>query len=190
MLNFRVAAENHRCGFRDVPACCGTDGYEDKIVERNPKSQNAIKLLIADHSEVEKMFKATETAGRDAKREIFLEIKTALEAHAWIEETIFYPTLQSLGDEKLTELTSEAIKEHVDMKCFLGELAATSTDFSKFEPLLHKLIEDVRHHVKEEEGEMFSIVEKRFSADGLNTLGSSMEGEKKRFQSSAETIYG
>lgn len=76
------------------------------------------------------------------------------------------------------------------MKCFLGELAAVSADASKFEPLLTKLIEDVRHHVKEEEGEMFPSVRKLFSADALDALGAQMEGEKKRFQASNETIYG
>ena len=76
------------------------------------------------------------------------------------------------------------------MKCFLGELAAVSSDASKFEPLLTKLIEDVRHHVKEEEGTMFPAVQKRLSTDTLDVLGAQMEAEKKRFQSSFETIYG
>jgi len=137
---------------------------------------NALKLLTADHKEVERLFKECEVGPRAKKRELFFVIKTALETHAWVEETIFYPTLQSEGDRKLIELTSEAIKEHIGMKCF--------------EPLLTKLIEDVRHHVKEEEGTMFPAVQKRLSADALDVLGAQMEAEKKRFQSSAETIYG
>ena len=151
---------------------------------------NALKLLIADHKEVERMFKESEAASRAKKRELFFEIKTSLETHAWVEETIFYPTLQSSGDKKLIELTAEAIPEHIGMKCILGELAAVSTDAQKFEPLLTKLIEDVRHHVKEEEGEMFPTVQKRLSTDTLDALGAQMQTEKKRFQSSAETIYG
>ena len=151
---------------------------------------NAIKLLVEDHKQVELMFKEVEKAASPKKREIFMQIKTALETHAYIEETIFYPTLQSEGDEKLIELTSEAIKEHMDMKCFLGELSAASADRSKFEPLLVKLIEDVRHHVKEEEGEMFPTVESVFPKEALDVLGSRMETEKERFQSSSETLYG
>ena len=151
---------------------------------------NALKLLMADHKEVERLFKESEGASRATKRDLFFVIKAALETHAWVEETIFYPTLQSEGDKKLIELTSEAIQEHVGMKCFLGELAAVSSDASKFEPLLTKLIEDVRHHVKEEEGTMFPAVQKRLSTDSLDVLGAQMEAEKKRFQSSAETTYG
>ena len=151
---------------------------------------NAVNLLKADHKEVERMFKETEKAARARKRAIFFDIKAALETHAYVEETILYPTMQSDGDKKLIKLTSEAIQEHIGMKCFLGELAAVSADAAKFEPLLTQLIEDVRHHVKEEEGEMFPTIEKRFSADELAVLGSQMESEKKRFQDSAETIYG
>ena len=151
---------------------------------------NALKLLTTDHKEVERLFKETEASQRAKKPALFFQIKASLEAHAWVEETVFYPTLQSKGDKKLIELTSEAIQEHIGMKCFLGELAAVSSDASKFEPLLTKLIDDVRHHVKEEEGEMFPAVQKRISKDALDVLGAQMEAEKKRFQTSAETIYG
>lgn len=150
---------------------------------------NALKMLMADHKDVERMFKESQNANAAGKRKIFLEIKTALEAHAWVEETLFYPTLQSDGDKTLIKLTAEAIQEHIGMKCFLGELEAVSSDASKFEPLLAKLIDDVRHHVKEEEGEMFAAVKKRFSTEGLDVLGAQMEIEKERFQASAETLY-
>ncbi|MEO7539442.1 MAG: hemerythrin domain-containing protein [Pyrinomonadaceae bacterium] len=151
---------------------------------------NAIKLLVADHKEVDRMFKEAETAPRSKKRDIFFKIKTTLEAHAWLEETIFYPTLQAESDKELIKLTAEAIQEHIGAKCFLGELAAVTTDPVKFDALFAKLVEDVRHHVREEEGEMFPAVQNRFSADALDVLGAQMESEKKRFQSSAETIYG
>lgn len=150
---------------------------------------NAIKLLMADHKEVERLFKECEPAKGAKKRTIFIQIRAALESHAYIEETIFYPTLQSDGDKVLVELTSEAVKEHMDMKCFLGELTAVMSDVTKFEPLLTKLIEDVRHHVKEEEGIMFPKVEKRFGADDLEMLGEQMQSEKLRFQASPETIF-
>ena len=150
---------------------------------------NAIKLLMADHKDVERMFKECESTKGAKKRAIFIQIRAALEAHAYIEETIFYPTLQSTGDKTLVELTSDAIKEHMDMKCFLGELTAVMSNANRFEPLLTKLIEDVGHHVKEEEGIMFPKVAKLLGPDDLEVLGEHMESEKLRFQSSPETIY-
>ena len=69
----------------------------------------------------------------------------------------------------------------------LGELSVV--DDERFDGLLTKLIEDVRHHVDEEEGEMFPMVEFQFDQDALEALGRQMELEKQRFQMSGESIY-
>jgi len=68
------------------------------------------------------------------------------------------------------------------MKMFLKEIAALTADVDKFEAKLKVLIEDTRHHVKEEQGEMFPKVKKQFSSEILEELGASMEAEKKKFQ--------
>ena len=57
-------------------------------------------------------------------------------------------------------------------------------DSEKFEPKLKVLIEDVEHHVEEEEGEMFPLVEAQFDAEVLNELGAELEAEKKNFAGS------
>ena len=151
---------------------------------------NAIELLKTDHETVEALFQQVESSDASEHPAIFEQINAELQAHAHIEETIFYPSLQEEGSDELIEITSEAIQEHQQTKTFLGELSVASSDAEKFEPLLTKLIEDVRHHVKEEEGGMFPVVQKRLSTNALDVLGAQMEAEKKRFQSSAETIYG
>ena len=150
---------------------------------------NAIELLTADHEVVDGLFERIEEEDASEHPAIFAQIKAELEAHAHIEESIFYPALQEDGDEALVELTSEALQEHSQMKVFLGELDAVQSDSDKFEPLLTKLIEDVRHHVEEEEGEMFPMVTEQFEDDALETLGLQMQAEKDRFQSSAESAY-
>jgi hypothetical protein len=71
----------------------------------------------------------------------------------------------------------------------LGELAAAVTDTEKFEPLLTKLIEDVRHHVEEEEGEMFPLVEEQFDDSSLENLGLQLQTEKERFNASSESAH-
>ena len=144
---------------------------------------NAIELLKADHKVVDGLFEEVEGSDAGEHPRIFEQIKAELETHAHIEETIFYPSIQEDGDETLVELTSEALKEHAQMKVFLGELSAVASDVNKFEPLLIKLIEDVRHHVEEEEGEMFPSVEVQFDSETLETWGTQMQAEKKRFQS-------
>ena len=150
---------------------------------------NAIELLIADHEAVEELFQQVEGSDATEHPELFRQIKLSLEAHAHIEESIFYPSLQEDGDEALVELTSEALKEHSQAKVAIGELAAVAADTEKFEPLLAKLMEDVRHHVAEEEGEMFPAVAEQFDDETLEKWGSQMETEKDRFQESAESAY-
>jgi hemerythrin superfamily protein len=67
---------------------------------------------------------------------------------------------------------------------FLRELANLTEDSEKFEPKLKVLMEDITHHVQEEEGEMFPKVEKIFDSATLEELGKEMEAEKKSFQKS------
>lgn len=150
---------------------------------------NAIELLEQDHKIVEELFGKVESAQPGEHPRIFKEIKAELEAHAHVEETVFYPSLQDDGDEALVELVSEALKEHAQAKVFLGELDAVVGDASKFDPLLTKLIQDVRHHVEEEEGEMFPMVEAQFEEQTLDMWGEQIQAEKDRFEMSAESAY-
>jgi hemerythrin superfamily protein len=150
---------------------------------------NAIELLKEDHQVVEGLFEEVEGSEPDEHPAIFERIKAELTVHAHIEESIFYPALQEDGDEALVELTSEALKEHAQTKVFLGELDVVASDADKFEPLLIKLIEDVRHHVEEEEGEMFPAVEEQFDAEVLERWGVQMQAEKDRFEESSESAY-
>jgi iron-sulfur cluster repair protein YtfE (RIC family) len=149
---------------------------------------NAIELLTADHKAVDKLFQQVEATDQTEHPAIFEQIKAKLDTHAHIEETIFYPSLQEAGDEDIRELVSEAIQEHLQMKTVLGELAVLVADPAKLDPLLLKLIEDVRHHVKDEEGELFPLVEEQLDSASLDLLGEQMEGEKTRFNESAESM--
>ena len=142
---------------------------------------NAIELLKTDHEKVEKLFakvKANEDGDNTA---VFEKIKQELDVHAHIEETIFYPTLANKGDEELKKIVLEGIEEHRQVKMFLRELASLSEDSEKFNPKLKVLMEDVEHHVEEEEGEMFTMVEQQFDDSMLEELGASLEAEKKTF---------
>ena len=146
---------------------------------------NAIELLKADHDVVEELFakvKANEDGDNSA---VFEKIKQELDVHAHIEETIFYPYLIENGDEELKKITLEGIEEHRQVKMFLRELDSLVSDSEKFAPKLKVLMEDVEHHVEEEEGEMFSMVEDQIDESVLEDLGEEMEEEKRTFDKSA-----
>lgn len=142
---------------------------------------NAIELLKADHDEVEQLFKQVESSDESKHEAIFQKIKAGLDLHAHIEETIFYPYILANGEEEVRAIVKEGIEEHRQIKMFLKEIAALTADAEKFEAKLKVLMEDTRHHVKEEEGEMFPKVRKQFGDTVLEELGASMEVEKKNF---------
>jgi hemerythrin superfamily protein len=144
---------------------------------------NAIELLKEDHRTVERLFQKVkaDTEG-DKHQELFAQIKAELDVHTHIEETIFYPRLKQ--ESELEDIVLEGIEEHHQAKMFLRELAKLKDDSEKFEPKLKVLMEDITHHVMEEEGEMFIEVQKVIDAAELEKLGAEMAKEKHNFQKS------
>lgn len=146
---------------------------------------NAIELLKEDHDRVDKLFQKVKATEEGEHAKIFKMIKEELDVHTHIEETIFYPVLIKDGDEELKAITLEGIEEHRQAKMFLRELASLSDESEKFEPKLKVLMEDIEHHVQEEESEMFPMVEEQFDAATLEELGAEMEEEKGNFKKSS-----
>jgi iron-sulfur cluster repair protein YtfE (RIC family) len=142
---------------------------------------NAIDLLKNDHDYVDMLFKRVEDTPASKHDAIFKQIKNELLTHAHVEEKVFYPECKSKGNRELQDIVLEGLEEHSQIKKFLAEIGRT-TSKDKKEAKLKVLIEDTRHHVKEEENEMFPLVEDQFSSEQLDALGERMESEKAKFQ--------
>ena len=143
---------------------------------------NAIELLKADHDRVESLFekfKQDETGSHGA---LFKQINGELETHTHIEETIFYPAAMKRGKADLKKIIREGLEEHGQVKVLLAELSEMTARSKQFNAKLKVVVEDVEHHVEEEEGEMFPLCEDQMSDAQLERLGAEMEAEKKRFQ--------
>jgi len=143
---------------------------------------NAIELLENDHDKVEELFeqvKATEDTSEH--RQLFKKIREELETHAHIEETIFYPAIK--GYEELEDMVLESLEEHQQVKNLLEKLP-NITDDKEFDADLKVLMEDVEHHVEEEEDEMFPEVEDVMDREELEALGDEMQAEKQTFMKS------
>jgi len=141
---------------------------------------DAFNLLKADHREVAELFEQLESAGGKQKLSVFGQIKTALELHTHIEETIFYPALEE--PKETHDITLEAYEEHDVVKKLLKELSRAKTADDEWEAQAKVLQENVEHHVEEEEGELFKKASKVLSADEIDELGQEMEAEKARKQ--------
>lgn len=139
------------------------------------KTQDALALLKEDHRKVEKLFEDYESAkGEGRKEKLARQISLELTIHTTIEEEIFYPACTGKIDE---DLLKEAYVEHDAAKLLMAEIEAgsgQSDDF--FDAKVQVLGEQIDHHVKEEEEDLFPKVRK---ADiDLKALGEQLAERK------------
>ena len=150
---------------------------------------NAIQLLKEDHKKVSHLFGKVKASDSDSeKQKLFEQIKEELEVHTHIEETVFYPKIRE--EKELEDIVLEGIEEHHQAKIFLREISNLKDDSEKFEPKLKVLMEDVEHHVQEEEGQMFPKIEKLLDEATLEELGGQLEAEKQNYKKSQTASAG
>jgi hemerythrin-like domain-containing protein len=144
---------------------------------------DAVSLLKEDHDNVKDLIKLIEdTTGRATKQraETFQTIVDELTVHERIEEEIFYPALRS--HEKAKELVLESYIEHGVVDDLLDEISTIETGDELWMPAFKVFRENLEHHIKEEEDELFPKTEQIFSREQLERLGEEMAALKERAQ--------
>jgi hemerythrin superfamily protein len=142
---------------------------------------DAITLLRNDHETVEQLFKRFEKAGDRAyveRRQIVDRILEELSIHAAIEEQLLYPIARARvpGTE---DIALESLEEHHIVKWMLSELVDLDPSHERFDAKVTVLIENVRHHVEEEEQELFPKLRSELSRKDLADLGDALADAKK-----------
>lgn len=143
---------------------------------------DAITLLKEDHRTVKGLFRKFEQAGDRAyatKRKLADRIIRELSVHSQIEEQLFYPAVRR-AVEKADDEVLEALEEHHLAKVVLSELEGMDPKDERFTPKVTVLIEGVRHHIEEEESDMFPKVRAGIDRPALRELGERM-AEAKRY---------
>ncbi|MFF8609698.1 hemerythrin domain-containing protein [Streptomyces sp. NPDC015346] len=143
---------------------------------------DGIVLLREDHATVEKLFKKFEKTDDDAhkeRRSIADQVIEELTAHAWIEEQIFYPAARE-GAPDTTDHVLESIEEHHAVVWMLSELKDMPPTDERFKAKMSVLMENVRHHVEEEEKDWFPEVRKALGRKRLVELGEQMQKAKQK----------
>jgi hemerythrin superfamily protein len=124
--------------------------------------QDAIAMLMADHKKVKKLFsdfdKLKETGGDEKKSTLVEQICNELKIHTELEEEIFYPAVRKAIEE--SSLMDEALVEHAGAKELIAQLEEASPSDDLYDAKVTVLGEQIQHHVKEEEGEMFPKAKK------------------------------
>jgi hemerythrin superfamily protein len=145
-----------------------------------PKMPSATQMIRQDHKKVEGLFKKFEqTKGAQAKRRLAENAMAELEVHAALEEEIFYPAVKREVDDG--SMIQEALEEHQTVKQLISVLKGMEEADDEFESQFSELVENVQHHVEEEENEMLPKVEE--SDMDLNSLGAQMAQRKQQMQS-------
>jgi hemerythrin superfamily protein len=142
---------------------------------------DAVTLLRNDHKTVEGLFKKFEKAGPNAhktKQDLVEKIIEELSIHAAIEEQVLYPAAREKVPDAADEVL-EALEEHHIVKWVLSELDGMPADAERFDAKVSVLIESVRHHVEEEEQELFPEVRQAMGRKQLTELGDLLEQAKK-----------
>jgi hemerythrin-like domain-containing protein len=142
---------------------------------------DAITMLKEDHKAVEQLFKRFEKAGDRAfaeKRKIADQVVEALSKHAAIEEQVFYPVARATVPDT-EDVVLESLEEHHIVKWVLSELDGMNPEEERFDAKMTVLMENVRHHVEEEEQEFFPKVRAELDRSALAELGQAMATAKE-----------
>ena len=133
------------------------------LMPASSKSQEAsassvTDMLRKDHKKVKGLFEEFEQAEDTTTKQRIVETAlTELEVHSKLEEELIYPAIRAeVGDD---DLMDEALEEHHVVHGLLGELKKMKTSDERYDAKFTVLAENVRHHIKEEESEMFPKAE-------------------------------
>ncbi|MBB5960209.1 hemerythrin superfamily protein [Saccharothrix tamanrassetensis] len=138
---------------------------------------DVVDLIMADHREVERLF--DELKNHPEKRPLLVPVLAAvLTAHSRAEEDSVYPVARDEAGE--TEEIAHSQEEHVEAEKLLAKLTATDPASPEFDQVLDKLVEDVTHHVEEEESKVLPGMRSKLGPNRREELGSAFAESRAR----------
>jgi hypothetical protein len=147
------------------------------------QQRDVIEILEHDHREVEEMFAELETLrgastdeARSRRKTLTEQVTIELVRHSVAEEVIVYPQVEDKVDAEEVE---HAREEHAEAEETLQRLENLDADDPAFDDELATLMEEIRHHIEDEEGQMFAHMRQVMDADELRKLGARVEAFKK-----------
>ena len=144
---------------------------------------NDIEMLREDHRKVKDLFEHFEGTESGDKKEIVDTTLRELEIHTAIEEEIFYPAarmvLQEIEGDEGDDSIDEAWEEHHVVKLIAAELKKMRSSDERYDAKFTVLAESVKHHIEEEENELFPKLESHIDGE---ELGKKMMARKQKLQ--------
>ena len=147
------------------------------------QQQDVIEILEQDHREVEEMFEELESLrgastdeDRSRRKDVTEQVTIELVRHSVAEEVLVYPRVEQKVSKEEAE---HAREEHAEAEETLQRLEKLDADDPAFDDELAELMAEIRHHIEDEEGEMFAHMRQVIDADELRKLGARVEAFKK-----------
>ena len=145
---------------------------------------DALEMLQADHRKVRQLFQNYEnTNDPTAKQQIADQVFTALNIHAQVEETLFYPAFEDAADDEEKDLVEAALHDHQLVTDLLVELQGLAGESEEFKAQFQALRDTVEQHVEEEETQMFPAAE-HVLVDDMQDLTVQMQTLKRQLMAS------
>ena len=138
--------------------------------------RDAIALLKQDHRTVSALFDEFEKAEEEEQSAIAQRVCQLLTVHATIEEEVLYPAAKEAFDDEDDDMVNEAEVEHASCKELIAKIEGMTGDDEHFKATVTVLGEYIKHHVKEEETELFPQLKK--TELDLKDLGSRLADRK------------
>ena len=149
------------------------------------KPADAVAMLKADHKKVSALFDQFEkTRAASKKKELVAQICQELTVHTQLEEEIFYPAVKAALKDK--EMIPEAQVEHASLKELIAQVKDRGPDGEMFDAKIKVMSEYTKHHVKEEQNEMFPAA-KKTRLDMLD-LGARIAARKEELMANPELL--
>jgi hemerythrin-like domain-containing protein len=147
------------------------------------QQRDVIEILEHDHREVEQMFAeleslrgATTDEALSRRKDLAEQVTIELVRHSVAEEVLVYPKVEK---QVSAEQAEHAREEHAEAEETLARLEKLDADDPGFDDELATLMAEIRHHIEDEEGEMFAHMRQVMDADELRNLGKRVEAFKK-----------
>lgn len=135
---------------------------------------NALAIVKRDHRAIKTEYKKFEAANESERKRIAERIFKALEAHALMEEELFYPIVSTEGSTEARNMIESSLAEHAETKQLIQRFRREQ-DWLGFGMKINELLAGVMHHVDEEEHTFLPLVRDSLSKTRLEELGLAME---------------
>jgi hemerythrin superfamily protein len=145
------------------------------------RAMRATTILKKDHRLVSGMIATLEITPKFngmVRKTLFNQIRNSIMVHSQVEEEIFYPAIKNLMFGGETSKVDEAYRDHQTVKELLNQIAAMDPISEDFGSRIGELKRNIQHHVEEEEGELFQIVNNRMSSEQLDAIGQRIHDRK------------